>query len=49
MDVNKVQLISVEKLGPPHIDVVMSSSDVFCDLFINQMNFYERTSRYMPK
>merc|ERR1712161_109008 len=40
--VNKVELISLEKLGRPRIDVVVSCSGVFRDLFINQMNLMDR-------
>ncbi|MGB8702213.1 MAG: magnesium chelatase subunit H [Thermosynechococcaceae cyanobacterium] len=35
--VNKVELISLEELGRPRIDVVVNCSGVFRDLFINQM------------
>lgn len=40
--VNKVELIPLEKLGRPRIDVVVSCSGVFRDLFINQMNLMDR-------
>merc|ERR1712160_210758 len=40
--VNKVELISLEELGRPRIDVVVSCSGVFRDLFINQMNLMDR-------
>jgi magnesium chelatase subunit H len=40
--VNKVELISLEDLGRPRIDVVVSCSGVFRDLFINQMNLLDR-------
>jgi len=40
--VNKVELIPLEKLGRPRIDVVVSCSGVFRDLFINQMNLLDR-------
>jgi magnesium chelatase subunit H len=35
--INKVELISLEELGRPRIDVVVNCSGVFRDLFINQM------------
>jgi len=40
--VNKVELIPLEELGRPRIDVVVSCSGVFRDLFINQMNLLDR-------
>ncbi|CAE8741961.1 unnamed protein product [Polarella glacialis] len=40
--VNKVELISLEELGRPRIDVVCNCSGVFRDLFINQMNLLDR-------
>jgi len=40
--VNKVELIPLEDLGRPRIDVVVSCSGVFRDLFINQMNLMDR-------
>merc|ERR1712021_56003 len=40
--VNKVELIPLEKLGRPRVDVVVSCSGVFRDLFINQMNLLDR-------
>lgn len=35
--VNKLELISLEELGRPRVDVVVNCSGVFRDLFINQM------------
>ena len=35
--VNKLQLIPLEELGRPRVDVVVNCSGVFRDLFINQM------------
>ncbi|MFM7547759.1 MAG: cobaltochelatase subunit CobN, partial [Cyanobacteriota bacterium] len=35
--VNKLELIALEELGRPRIDVVVNCSGVFRDLFINQM------------
>merc|ERR1719162_2112120 len=40
--VNKVELIPLEELGRPRIDVVCNCSGVFRDLFINQMNLLDR-------
>jgi magnesium chelatase subunit H len=40
--VNKLELIPLEDLGRPRIDVVVNCSGVFRDLFINQMNLLDR-------
>jgi len=40
--VNKLELIPLEELGRPRIDVVVNCSGVFRDLFINQMNLLDR-------
>ena len=40
--VNKVELIQLSELGRPRIDVVVTCSGVFRDLFINQMNLLDR-------
>ncbi|CAM9213486.1 unnamed protein product [Chrysoparadoxa australica] len=40
--VNKLELIPLEDLGRPRVDVVVSCSGVFRDLFINQMNLLDR-------
>ncbi|HEY9750834.1 MAG TPA: cobaltochelatase subunit CobN, partial [Allocoleopsis sp.] len=40
--VNKLELISLEELGRPRVDVVVNCSGVFRDLFINQMNLLDR-------
>jgi magnesium chelatase subunit H len=40
--VNKLELIPLETLGRPRVDVVVSCSGVFRDLFINQMNLLDR-------
>jgi magnesium chelatase subunit H len=40
--VNKLQLIPLEELGRPRIDVVINCSGVFRDLFINQMNLLDQ-------
>ena len=39
---NKLELISLEELGRPRIDVVINCSGVFRDLFINQMALLDR-------
>ncbi|NEO63877.1 MAG: magnesium chelatase subunit H, partial [Moorea sp. SIO4G2] len=40
--VNKLELIPLEELGRPRIDVVVNCSGVFRDLFINQMNLLDQ-------
>ncbi len=40
--VNKLELIPLEQLGRPRIDVVVNCSGVFRDLFINQMALLDR-------
>merc|ERR1711968_141133 len=40
--VNKLELIPLEELGRPRVDVVVTCSGVFRDLFINQMNLMDR-------
>ncbi|HIK32719.1 MAG TPA: magnesium chelatase subunit H [Oscillatoriales cyanobacterium M59_W2019_021] len=40
--VNKLELLSLEELGRPRIDVVVNCSGVFRDLFINQMNLLDK-------
>jgi magnesium chelatase subunit H len=40
--VNKLELIPLEELGRPRVDVVVNCSGVFRDLFINQMNLLDR-------
>jgi magnesium chelatase subunit H len=40
--VNKLELISLEELGRPRIDVVVNCSGVFRDLFINQMALLDK-------
>ncbi|MBD2480495.1 magnesium chelatase subunit H [Planktothrix sp. FACHB-1365] len=40
--VNKLELISLEELGRPRIDVVINCSGVFRDLFINQMALLDK-------
>ncbi|WP_338038455.1 magnesium chelatase subunit H [Neosynechococcus sphagnicola] len=40
--VNKLELIGLEELGRPRIDVVINCSGVFRDLFLNQMGLLDR-------
>jgi len=40
--VNKVELIPLDELGRPRIDVVVNCSGVFRDLFVNQMNLLDK-------
>jgi magnesium chelatase subunit H len=40
--INKLEIISLEELGRPRIDVVVNCSGVFRDLFINQMALIDR-------
>ncbi|MBW4650617.1 MAG: magnesium chelatase subunit H [Kastovskya adunca ATA6-11-RM4] len=40
--VNKLELVPLEELGRPRIDVVINCSGVFRDLFINQMNLLDQ-------
>lgn len=40
--VNKLELISLEELGRPRIDVIVNCSGVFRDLFINQMGLIDQ-------
>lgn len=40
--VNKIELISLEELGRPRVDVVVNCSGVFRDLFINQMALMDK-------
>ncbi|MBV8886159.1 MAG: magnesium chelatase subunit H, partial [Chroococcidiopsidaceae cyanobacterium CP_BM_RX_35] len=40
--VNKLELIPLQELGRPRIDVVVNCSGVFRDLFINQMNLLDQ-------
>ena len=37
-----LQVVSLEELGRPRIDVVVNCSGVFRDLFVNQMNLLDR-------
>merc|ERR1719421_1687907 len=40
--VNKVEVLSLEELGRPRIDVVCNCSGVFRDLFLSQMNLLDK-------
>merc|ERR1712196_364908 len=40
--VNKLEVIPLEELGRPRVDVVVNCSGVFRDLFINQMNLVRK-------
>jgi len=40
--VNKLELIPLEELGRPRVDVVINCSGVFRDLFVNQMALLDR-------
>merc|ERR1719331_2143598 len=40
--VNQIEPVPLEELGRPRIDVVVTCSGVFRDLFINQMNLMDR-------
>ncbi len=40
--VNKLEVMSLEELGRPRVDVVVNCSGVFRDLFVNQMNLLDR-------
>eukprot|EP00798_Chlamydomonas_sp_ICE-L_P011386 gene11386-12086_t len=40
--VNKLEVISLEELGRPRVDVVVNCSGVFRDLFVNQMLLLDR-------
>jgi magnesium chelatase subunit H len=43
--VNRLEMIPLEELGRPRIDVVVNCSGVFRDLFINQMDLLDRAVR----
>lgn len=40
--VNKLEVIPIEELGRPRVDVVVNCSGVFRDLFVNQMLLLDR-------
>ncbi len=47
--VNRVEPIPLEELGRPRIDVVVTCSGVFRDLFINQMNLLDRAVKMVAE
>jgi magnesium chelatase subunit H len=47
--VNKVEPVPLEELGRPRIDVVVTCSGVFRDLFINQMNLLDRAVKMVAE
>merc|ERR1719198_361351 len=47
--VNKLELIPLEELGRPRIDVVVTCSGVFRDLFINQMSLLDRAVKMVAE
>merc|ERR1719149_311172 len=47
--VNQIEPIPLEELGRPRIDVVVTCSGVFRDLFINQMNLLDRAVKMVAE
>ena len=47
--INKLELIPLEDLGRPRIDVVVNCSGVFRDLFINQMNLLDQAVKMVAE
>lgn len=47
--VNKLEVISLEELGRPRVDVVVNCSGVFRDLFVNQMNLLDRAVKMVAE
>jgi len=47
--INRVEAIPLEELGRPRIDVVVTCSGVFRDLFINQMNLLDRAVKLVAE
>merc|ERR1711965_845439 len=47
--VNQLEAIPLEELGRPRIDVVVTCSGVFRDLFINQMNLLDRAVKMVAE
>merc|ERR1719182_239552 len=47
--VNKIEAIPLEELGRPRVDVVVTCSGVFRDLFINQMNLLDRAVKLVAE
>merc|ERR1719487_1838225 len=47
--VNQIEALSLEELGRPRVDVVVTCSGVFRDLFINQMNLLDRAVKLVAE
>merc|ERR1719356_1225075 len=47
--VNKIEPVPLEELGRPRVDVVVTCSGVFRDLFINQMNLLDRAVKLVAE
>jgi len=47
--VNQIEAIPLEELGRPRVDVVVTCSGVFRDLFINQMNLLDRAVKMVAE
>merc|ERR1719163_1176049 len=47
--VNQLEAIPLEELGRPRVDVVVTCSGVFRDLFINQMNLLDRAVKLVAE
>jgi len=47
--VNQIEAIPLEELGRPRVDVVVTCSGVFRDLFINQMNLLDRAVKLVAE
>jgi magnesium chelatase subunit H len=47
--VNRIEAIPLNELGRPRIDVVVTCSGVFRDLFINQMNLLDRAVKLVAE
>jgi len=47
--INQIEPVPLEELGRPRIDVVVTCSGVFRDLFINQMNLLDRAVKMVAE
>lgn len=47
--VNKLEIIPLEELGRPRVDVVVNCSGVFRDLFVNQMALLDRAVKMVAE
>jgi magnesium chelatase subunit H len=47
--VNRLEVIPLEELGRPRVDVVVNCSGVFRDLFVNQMDLIDRAVRLVAE